>query len=402
MMRNQTFLLLNALSVLAFFYSIPFLSYTIALYFFVSLLFFFKERLYKLVNPASLLNVCFVIIPVFVLLISIIWTENLAEGWSQIAKRAPLISLPFCLWVQNRMTNNKINLKAIDLWVLASTLFSLYGLFTIFIGYKIDYSADLTFIHIRHLLHNEVLFMHPVYIGLTSGITCLISFNKIIQKKRNFKLLFSVAFLISATLLLLTSARMPIVATAICCLAILKFNKKALIFCAVSVIAFLLFGPKVFPGYRFNEITQFVQTLSNANDHTNNTLATRQKIYSCSIKLIGDKPLLGYGIGDSVDAIQDCRVMQSEEGRLNSHNQYLEYMLATGVFGLSLFIVYLLSLLKSLRRRESTFGVVLLVYFILNMITENIFARTWGVFLFSYFLFMFYVYTPTIRTPKTR
>src|SRR5210317_776208 len=115
MTRNQTFLLLNALSVLAFFYSISFLSYTIALYFFVSLLFFFKERLYKLVNPASLLNVYFVIIPVFVLLISIIWTENLAEGWSQIAKRAPLISLPFCLWVQNRMTNNKINIKAIDL-----------------------------------------------------------------------------------------------------------------------------------------------------------------------------------------------------------------------------------------------------------------------------------------------
>jgi O-antigen ligase len=402
MTRNQTFLLLNALSVLGFFYSISFLSYTIALYFFVSLVFFFKEKLYKLITSTALLNVSLVVIPVFVLLISMVWTENAAEGWSQIAKRIPLISLPFCLWVQNRLTKKEISVKAINVWVLASTLFSLYGLFTIFIGYKIDYSTDLTFIHIRHLLHNEVLFMHPVYIGLASGITCLISFNKIVQKQRSYEFLFSVAFLINAVLLLLISARMPILATVICCLAILKFNIKALIFSAVFVIAFLLITPKVFPGYRFNEIIQFAQTLNNANGSTNNTLSTRQKIYSCSIKLIGDKPLLGHGIGDSVDAIQGCQLMQSEEGRLNSHNQFLEYLLATGIFGLCLFIAYLLSLLKSMRRRDSTFEVVLLAYFLLNMITENIFARTWGVFLFSYFLFMFYFHTPLIRTPKIR
>lgn len=388
MTRNQTFLFLNALLVVTFFYSISFLSYSIALYFFVAVFVFFREKLHRFTDSTDLINTGFVIIPLVVLLISMIWTENQVEGWNQIAKRAPLVSIPFCIWTQSRVTSTNIYVRAINGWVLASSAFTLYGLLTIFFGYKIDYFTELTFVHIRHLLSSEVLFMHPVYIGLASGISCIISLHQIVQKGVKGKRYFSAALIINGLMLLLTSARMPIIATFICCLAIMKFNKKRIIIYAVSAIGILLFSQKLFPGYRFNEITQLIQNFKNVDADNKNTLATRQKIYVCAFKLAASNPILGYGVGDSVDTIQSCHAMKSEEGRLNSHNQYMEFMLAAGAFGLMLLLAYLFKVFKFFLRKNNLLGIALLSYFMLNMITENIFARTWGVFLFSYFVFM--------------
>ena len=400
MNHSLYFLLANTVLITSFFHSIKLLSYSIVAFLLLSIIFFFDKRVQTSFHSLNLKKTACLLLPVIVLLLSMIWTENQKVGWDQILRVAPLISLPFCGWVQGHIVDKTFSSKLISIWLILSTMFSIYGFSIVFFAYEIDYFTSLTFIHIRHLLQNEILNMHPVYIGLVCGVSSVISFNKVIKKREPYKLLYAIALLINIITLLLVSARMPILATFFCCLIQIKFNKKTLFFCVLAGLLFFFLTPKVFPGYRFNEIPQLFS--NRAEDKTTNTLSTRQNIYSCSIKLIGDKPLIGYGIGDSVDAIQNCQVMQSEEGRLNSHNQYLEYLLATGIFGFSLFIVYLLSLFKSLRSRDSTFGVVLLAYFILNMITENILARTWGVFLFSYPLFIFYFYAPLISAPKTR
>lgn len=388
---KNAFYFLNALLLISFFLSIKFLSYSIGIYLIVSIFFSLKKKIYISKQSLSLTNTYFFLFPVIVLLVSMIWTENQTEGWNQILKKAPLISLPFCMWVQTHFIDKNFTLKIINSWIFLSSVFSLYGLSMIFFAYEIDYFSELTFIHIRHLLHIEILKMHPVYIGLTNGISSIIIFHKLLQKNTSRKGLYTVALLLNITILLLISARMPILTTLICFIFLFKVNKKAKALFVIFCFTFLFFvSPKVFPGYRFNEISKLIRNIDSTEIHTKNTLQTRQMIYSCSIKLIAGKPILGYGIGDNIDLIQNCQTMKGQKGSFNSHNQYLEYMLSAGVFGLIFFILYLIIIIKNLLKMKSQIGLVLLTFFMLNMITENIFARTWGVFLFSFILYCLY------------
>jgi hypothetical protein len=119
----------------------------------------------------------------------------------------------------------------------------------------------------------------------------------------------------------------------------------------------------------------------------------RLNLIDVSIDAIKEKPFFGYGIGDTKDILINLEHKNDffNNKYYNTHNQYLNFMLATGFLGLLLFIIFLfknlqLAILGSLEQ----FSIVLL--FILLMFIENILDRQNGVIYFAIFINYFSFY----------
>tara|TARA_R110002096_G_scaffold436018_1_gene665121 strand:- start:178 stop:768 length:591 start_codon:yes stop_codon:yes gene_type:complete len=168
----------------------------------------------------------------------------------------------------------------------------------------------------------------------------------------------------------------------------------------VVVIIFITISILVF-NRRFKEIF-IAETYTEINENFSTSI--RIGIYKCALKVISEEPILGYGIGDSQEALNLCYANESNvllKNRYNSHNQYLDIIIKTGVFGLIFFIFFIYwNFKKAIENRNGLVVSILGFYFIL-FFTENILVRQSGVILF-FFLITFLNHQPnTIKIKKS-
>lgn len=103
-----------------------------------------------------------------------------------------------------------------------------------------------------------------------------------------------------------------------------------------------------------------------------------------ALKCIAERPLLGYGVGDYDTVLADRFVAEGHEGfatlPFNAHNQYTETMLALGVPGLLVMLVWLLMPLWLAWRRKRGFWEVLVLTFIVmfSLLFESMLERQMG------------------------
>ena len=121
-------------------------------------------------------------------------------------------------------------------------------------------------------------------------------------------------------------------------------------------------------------------------------------IYSCSIELIKNNILFGYGVGNVQSKLNDCydensyivAEYQSIGSDINSHNYYFNLWLGGGITALLLFMYMLFSNLKiAIEAKSYAYGFFIFI-FIVGLLTENILVRMSGVFLFAIHNSLFY------------
>lgn len=127
----------------------------------------------------------------------------------------------------------------------------------------------------------------------------------------------------------------------------------------------------------------------------------RVKIWNHSINLIKEKPIMGYGMYGSQFALQEeyeqNNFRRANMYRLNSHNQYLQTCLDSGIFSLLLlFLMLLLFCLSSLRNRNAGLFVILIFF---SLLTESYFRRFNGI-LFYCFFYLFFIVKLNYRKHK--
>ena len=146
---------------------------------------------------------------------------------------------------------------------------------------------------------------------------------------------------------------------------------------------------------------KFIPDISNRfNDFSvlfDNTKASstnlRINLINTTLNAINEKPLFGYGIGDTKDVLSALEDKNSFfKGKYyNTHNQFLNTTLATGIIGLLLFIFFLLKNLQLIVFRSfEQLSIVLL--FVALMFIENILDRQNGIIYFSIFINYFSFY----------
>jgi O-antigen ligase len=152
------------------------------------------------------------------------------------------------------------------------------------------------------------------------------------------------------------------------------------------IILILILLPLLTLNRRVKELFN-VEMYTSINENFSTSI--RMGVYKCAYEVIKNEWIWGYGIGDSQRVLNFCYSYESNvllKNRFNSHNQYLDVFIKTGIFGLVIFIYFLFMNFKKARENQNRLATFVLGFFCILFFTENILSRQSGVILFFFLL----------------
>ena len=168
----------------------------------------------------------------------------------------------------------------------------------------------------------------------------------------------------------------------------ISLKKKALY---TIVIIFIILG-----AIRLPTLNQRAKELLTKETYTeykrNNSTSTRLTIFRCSFETVREQFIFGVGVGDVEDELLNCYDKISfdlVEKNYNTHNQYLSILLGTGFIGLIAFLFFLYYTTMLFYKTNQFEIFLVLIFFIISFISENILERQNGIILF-YFITCFF------------
>ncbi len=394
----------------------------------------FNKRWKKISVKPLLINIFFYLI----LIMTLIYSDNLKVGWRRIEVGLSFLILPIIIfYFQPRLTKNKINIL-LSTFVASNLILIIYLFFylvnnasdydivetkglILFIGLKdkgfIDQLTtlwDSTFFEVLYYarkVKESPIFIHKTYLSQSMVWSIFICTHFLIRSKIRwyFKgvnvLLIGLFSIVTIYFFSLVNTAILITLLPFYILFLLK-TKKAKIIYIISgiflvgiIISSGVFKPELANNqYRKNrDYEKPSHILLNINKMLEKDI--RNALTTCNIELIKEHPLLGHGVGDVQDNLQECYgkyatekkiFKEAQDRKLNSHNYYAFLWLSGGVLLVVIF-VWLLghNFFIGIRERDILYVFFLLILS-LNLITENTMTRINGILFFSIFNSLFY------------
>lgn len=313
--------------------------------------------------------------------------------FSKVEKLIPFLLLPLVFEVgKPAFIQEKFQLKCKHLFFLSAIIsFLILILFGVFNLIK---TSNPIFISYNHFA--QPLGIQPIYLGAFYLLAIIFGID-FLHKLNNKKIiiLLGVVLLIIGVLLLGSRTNWIIL------LIILFVKSFNLIENKWKFSAF--FSLFLCVGIGFTLINP---TLRNRllNSHTNVSSYSgfdfRFRIWRNAIKLIQEKPLFGYGLYNSQLALQNK--FREENFRraylikANTHNQYIQTQLDSGIFTLISLLFILFCLMYKTRTNINIYLFVVLVLF--SFLTESYFRRINGILFFCFFSLFLTLHQKTIVT----
>ena len=139
---------------------------------------------------------------------------------------------------------------------------------------------------------------------------------------------------------------------------------------------------------RFLELSKVEKTAVDESSSSN----IRFTIYKNSYYLVKDAPFFGYGIGDYQHELNQSYRNNAPfllDKVYNSHNQYLGFLLIGGIVLLLAFLFYFSNKFIVAYQTKNTLLIIVLVFYGIVMLFENILERENGVIFFALFINFF-------------
>ncbi len=247
--------------------------------------------------------------------------------------------------------------------------------------------------------HLEVLFeSHKVYLSLQFLVAIVLSVNLIVKHKvNNLKKVVLLFLILIFTIAIIYTQAITTVLTLFLLVIMFPFFyfkgslKKVAYLSLLIIFGFFSLNSGFFKTYSNKNTTSVIKLLRSIseNDLEEGT-DKRIYIYSCSIHLIKNNVIFGYGVGDVQNELNNCyqendyvvAEYESVGSNINSHNYYLNLWLAGGIITLLFFLFMLVTNLQiAIKSNSFCYGFFLLI-FTIGLLTENILVRMSGVFLF--------------------
>lgn len=338
------------------------------------------------------------LLPLFYLwhIFGLIWTENYKYAGLDLQIKAAFLLFPlFAGTMKISEKNFRLTLWAfvwgcvsacLVLLIHAMCEFSETGKISYF--FYIDYSS---------------LLMHPTYISMYINIAILflVYLMYTITEPRNL-VFFSAAFLFLFIQLILLSAR---TAQAVALLTFILSSYYFLrngSFLNMKRAHFVLILAMTTGSYfilqhlnnRYSQVENAIVTAADAapaNEY--NSTTGRIEIWKESMDLLRENWILGTGTGDVKDELmktyQQHNFHYALDKKLNSHNQFLQTLLALGAPGLLLLLMLVLHPFLNIKGNEWPVFAFFSLVIILNAMTEAILEVQRGAFFFAYMYSLF-------------
>ncbi len=329
-----------------------------------------------------------------VMLISLIYTDNVSDGINLIQRSLSLFFFPiiFLFVKEDSSTVKKLFdflLRGLIISFFINLSIALYNCILV-INREFFFDTSLETVSLilsafsqgwNYFIGAEFsTLVNPSYVSLY--ILLVLSYylkNKLQSRTRAL-----VTVILFLYLFLLASIAAYLILAVMCMLLIFSISEKskkytmAIVF-LLGVIVFLN-NPRVFDFY--SRVTTFSST-----DKIDNTAVEKSRLltWHASIKLIQEAPLFGYGVGDTNEVLMEkykqLNYFHNYNNQYNAHNQFLQTYLQTGIigFGILINIFVLLSLRMNRSRNELS---VFLILFI-SLFFESMLVRFNGIVFFS-------------------
>jgi len=332
-------------------------------------------------------------------LISLLYSSNFQQGLKQIVRVIPLTLFPFIfgffrkdyyLKEMNRLTN-----------------IYLFALFVGLLSVNIVFFEKLYFLENSHWkIRQEIekfTDVHGTYISIWLGFGVLLLFSKALTKLSLNSLKNAIFYL---TLMcyfvygqITIGARMPFVITLVLTAGYFVYNfrsKKGIRigFSFIAIVALFLLLSKSNIIDKLERVVRFEHSFPEGDyisEFKNiSSEDIRKGIYYCSWILVEEAPFIGHGIGDVEEKLQNCYKEKIDSNvyqifLYNSHNQYLQILMSTGVLALLFFVISLLVPVYISLKNNNYLLFSFTVLIIACFLTENVINRHDGVIFYSLF-----------------
>lgn len=328
----------------------------------------------------------------FGIIFTLFYTSNYAYATRKLLTMSSLLVFPFLFSLFNSEDRKKIlknkNLF-LSIYIVSVFLFNT----VIFLWF---YLTHYSFSDIVYHFHRVIMVdigkfgIHPIYLSIHCCLAILFSafLYKSIHNK-NLKIVLVFINIVLIFFLIIYARKGPLLAIIITNLLWVLFenkkNVKLKIISIISLSLLLFLIPKT--RNRFSEIF----TINDTKSIESNSFGIRFVIYKNASELIKESPFFGYGIGDYNDMLKASykKNNPSLEVYYNSHNQYISFFLIGGSFLLFLYFIFFYFNLKIAFKKRNLHSLIILCFYSIIMLSENILERENGVIFFSFFLCFF-------------
>ena len=160
-----------------------------------------------------------------------------------------------------------------------------------------------------------------------------------------------------------------------------SFKMKSL-FLTTILLGFLIL---LTSNRRMNDLIKF-ENYFTENGHKNFSTNTRIQTLNCASDLASQALIFGHGVGDVQRLLDNCYTKIGINQSINSHNQYIDVLLKTGILGLFIFLFTIYHLLRRIISSGNEVLIWITIMFLLLFQTENLLSRQTGVMLFYFFI----------------
>ncbi len=353
----------------------------------VSLIFF----VYKIIKNRSLSNLKFYAFS-FLFFISQLISFSLSSNFSEAIKKL-ILFLPFLILPLFFVGIKK---EKIDVYRLFNYLN--YGVLTIILYGWIRFLFDILYLEERYDYGRTIALLskyipHHVYLSIFILIGIYATVKGFVSKSLKAYNLWFLPFLYVMIFVLGSRTAMVI---AIFVLPLLIFNTLKGNFKIKNIITILSFSFLILMIIGFSNEFSRDKIIFTYYDLANiatkrkpfDGISDRKMIWKSTVDAIKDSPYIGYGLGDAQYALNtkySTNGYYSVMG-MNTHNQYLQFLLTYGFIITALLLIVIISLVYKCVYNKDYFLTYLWLVLLTFCLTESILNRHWGVLLFAYIL----------------
>lgn len=338
----------------------------------------------------------------FVTLLGTLYTANRQEAYQEWGKQATILVFPllFCYTSLDLKKYRTPLLLTFSLVCTAVTAYLYVDAFMAIRYYHLGFSSLFSAAFINHNF-SAPIGMHATFLSMQLAIAVVCLIQALMNEKTLYlKLFYAVCIgILCGGLVQLCSKSVCFCLFLILTIAVPWFLlarqwrwKFVLVTGSLFIVSILLVSRLSIFKERY--LTELGTDLSRAS--AGETEDPRLSRWGAALELIAGAPVIGHGTGSEIALLQQSffekKYYNSYLHRLNAHNQYLSFLVKSGVAGLLVYLAVLIFGLRlSLLKKDLPFFSFMLLIALVS-VSENVLDVNKGIMFYGFFL-SFFVYS---------
>jgi O-antigen ligase len=311
-------------------------------------------------------------------------------------KKLSLLIFPIILFlIPIRITKDHFR-KLLFVFMSASVgIAAISNLYIMIRGIPLKYFMFADFSFAYRTFFEHVSGIHPTYISIFLAFSALIALRFGLENKEKRKW-YIIIFITCLVCLVPLAAKLPMIAfiVALGCYFLIqpKIWKKAR-FIFIALIAGVLITMFTVPSLKIRVDEIIDSSFTPPQGFGYNSIEVRSGIWECCFSLIPNNWISGIGPAQLQTELNNCYERFDTNAytsfEYNTHNEYFNILLGTGILGLVSFLLLLFSITYLAYKAKNPLFFCFMILLLLCFITENILARQTGILFFAFFTSLF-------------